>query len=100
MDIEEIAYIARDNTIELSLLSNGEPIVHTGILRCQIAIGNLLLDSATLNDAFDLSNADRIILRLGDTAVVAGDYTAKLYVFDLNSIEGLYWGSFSLTVTT
>ena len=67
---------------------------------CQIAIGNLLLDSATLNDAFDLSNADRIILRLGDTAVVAGDYTAKLYVFDLNSIEGLYWGSFSLTVTT
>ena len=100
MDIEEIVYTARDNTIELSLSTNGEAITHTVITRCQVKVGTTLLDSAVNPTYFDRTNADRIILKFGDAGLVAGIYTAKLYVFDINSIEGLFWGDFALTVTS
>jgi hypothetical protein len=45
-------------------------------------------------------NADRIILTLGLTTIPAGDYTAKLYIFDLDNIEGVAWGEFDVTVTS
>jgi hypothetical protein len=83
MEIEEIVYTARDNTIELSLSTNGEAITHTGITRCQVKVGNTLLDSSVNANYFDRTNADRIIL-----------------IFDVNSIEGLFWGDFALTVTS
>jgi hypothetical protein len=100
MEIEEIVYTARDNTIELSLSTNGEAITHTGITRCQVKVGNTLLDSSVNANYFDRTNADRIILKFGDAGLVAGTYTAKLYIFDVNSIEGLFWGDFALTVTS
>lgn len=100
MDVEEIVYTARDNTIELSLSTNGEAITHTGITRCQVKVNSTMLDSSVNPDYFDFSQADRIILSFGDAGLVAGTYTAKLYLFDINSFEGLFWGDFSLTVTS
>ncbi len=100
MDVEEIIYTNRDNTIELSLSTNGEAITHTGIIRCQVKVNTTMLDSNVSPDYFDFSHADRIILSFGDAGLAAGSYTAKLYLFDINSIEGLYWGDFSLTVTS
>ena len=46
MDVEEIVYTARDNTIELSLSTNGEAITHTGITRCQVKVNSTMLDSS------------------------------------------------------
>ena len=100
MDVEEIVYTARDNTIELSLSTNGEAITHTGITRCQVKVNSTMLDSSVNPEYFDFSQADRIILSFGDAGLPAGIYTAKLYLFDVNSFEGLYWGDFSLTVTS
>ena len=100
MEIEEIVYTARDNTIELSLSTNGEAITHTGITRCQVKVNSTMLDSSVIPDYFDFSQADRIILSFGDAGLPAGIYTAKLYLFDINSFEGLFWGDFSLTVTS
>ena len=100
MEIEEIVYTARDNTIELSLSTNGEAITHTGITRCQVKVNSTMLDSSVNPEYFDFSQADRIILSFGDAGLPTGIYTAKLYVFDINSIEGLFWGDFSLTVTS
>ena len=100
MDIEEIVYTARDNTIELSLSTNGEAITHTVITRCQAKVGTTLLDSAVNPTYFDRTHADRIILKFGDAGLIAGIYTAKLYIFDVSSVEGLYWGDFALTVTS
>ena len=100
MDVEEIVYTNRDNTIELSLSTNGEAITHTGITRCQVKVNSTMLDSAVTPNYFDFSHADRIILSFGDAGLAAGSYTAKLYLFDVNSFEGLSWGDFSLTVTS
>ena len=100
MEIEEIVYTARDNTIELSLSTNGEAITHTGITRCQVKVNSTMLDSSVNQEYFDFSQADRIILSFGDAGLPAGIYTAKLYLFDINSIEGLFWGDFALTVTS
>ena len=100
MDVEEIVYTARDNTIELSLSTNGEAITHTGITRCQVKVNSTMLDSSVNPEYFDFSQADRIILSFGDAGLPAGIYTAKLYLFDINSIEGLFWGDFALTVTS
>ena len=100
MEIEEIVYTARDNTIELSLSTNGEAITHTGITRCQVKVNSTMLDSSVNPEYFDFSQADRIILSFGDAGLPAGIYTAKLYLFDINSFEGLFWGDFSLTVTS
>lgn len=100
MDVEEIVYTARDNTIELSLSTNGEAITHTGITRCQVKVNSTMLDSSVNPEYFDFSQADRIILSFGDAGLPAGIYTAKLYLFDINSFEGLFWGDFSLTVTS
>ena len=100
MEIEEIVYTARDNTIELSLSTNGEAITHTGITRCQVKVNSTMLDSSVNPEYFDFSQADRIILSFGDAGLPAGIYTAKLYLFDINSIEGLFWGDFALTVTS
>jgi uncharacterized membrane-anchored protein len=100
MDVEEIVYTARDNTIELSLSTNGEAITHTGITRCQVKVNSTMLDSSVNQEYFDFSQADRIILSFGDAGLPAGIYTAKLYLFDINSFEGLFWGDFALTVTS
>ena len=100
MVVEEIVYTDRDNTIELSLSTNGVAITHTGITRCQVKVNSTILDSSVTPDYFDFSQADRIILRFGDAGLVAGTYTAKLYLFDINSIEGLHWGNFRLLVAS
>lgn len=98
MDVEEVVYTARDNTIELSLSTDGVVITHTGIVRCQVKVNNTLLDSAVSPQFFDFTQADRLILSFGEAGLLTGDYTAALYVFDINSTEGLFWGDFLLTV--
>lgn len=100
MDTEEIVYTSRDNTIELSLSTNGEAILHTGVTRCQVKVNTTMIDSDNEPTFFDFTHADRIILELGGAGLAAGSYTAKLYIFDLNSVMGLYWGEFPLTVTS
>lgn len=98
MDVEEVVYTARDNTIELSLSTDGVVITHTGIVRCQVKVNNTLLDSAVSPQFFDFTQADRLILSFGEAGLLPGDSTATLYVFDINSTEGLFWGDFLLTV--
>ena len=98
MDIEEIVYTARDNKIQMALSVDGAPIVHTSILRCQVQVGSTLIDSATHPTFFDFTNPAMLIIKLGDAGLSPGCYIANLYIFDITSIEGLFWGSFTLTV--
>lgn len=96
--LNEIVYINRDNVIALSLLSDSVAISHDAITRCQLQVGDTLLDSAVTPDLFDLSNNDKVILKLGASTLTAGRYPAKLIVFDLNNHLGLVWGDFVITV--
>ena len=100
MNIEEIIYTGRDNEIIFSLSTDGTPINHSLITRCQVKVGATMVDSLTSPNLFSMVNADRIILTLGLTTIPAGDYPAKLYIFDLDNIEGVAWGEFDVTVTS
>lgn len=101
MNIEEIVYTGRDNEIMFSLSTNGTPINHALITRCQVKVGSTMIDSATSPNLFSMVTADKLILTLGlATTLTEGDYTAKLYIFDLDNAEGVCWGEFDLTVTS
>jgi len=99
LTIEEIVYTGRDNEIILSLSTDGTPINHRLITRCQIKVGSTIIDSQSSPNAFSMVNTDRLILTLGLSSLAEGSYIAKLYVYYLDNIDGVAWGSFDLTVT-
>jgi hypothetical protein len=98
MYIEETVYLGRDNTIALKLSSDGITIDHSSITRCQLLVGVTLIDSNVAPLWFDLTQADRLILKLGASSLVVGRYVAKLIIFDAGHSNGLMWGTFSLVV--
>lgn len=98
MSIREIIYLDRDNEIVLSLSTNAVAINHSAITRCQIHVGDYIIDSLTKPALFNFTNTDRIILTLGSEAIEVGKYVAKLYIYDLDNIEGVAWGQFTVVV--
>jgi hypothetical protein len=98
MSLREIIYLDRDNEIVLSLSTNGVAINHSAITRCQIHVGDYIVDSLTKPALFDFTNIDKIILTLGSEPIEVGKYIAKLYIYDLDNIDGVAWGQLSVTV--
>lgn len=99
MRIEPIIYNNRNNALELSLQSDGTAIVHNTLTRCQLIVGATTLDSNTTPALFDLTQADRLVLKLGSAGLTAGKHLARLVVFDALNTSGLVWGEFVLTVS-
>lgn len=98
MQIEEIVYNGRSNTIELSLTSDGVVIAHNTLSRCQVYVGATLIDSNVSPAWFDLTKTDRIILKFGASGLTAGRHTATLVIFDAMNPLGLVWGDLIITV--
>ena len=97
MSLETI-YTNRDNEIVLSLYKDNALINHNLITKYQLQVGDNLLDSDTLPALFDNRAADRLVLNLGHHGFTEGRYAAKLYIFDLDHINGLFWGNVSIVV--
>ena len=97
MSLETI-YTNRDNEIVLSLYKDNALINHNLITKYQLKVGEITLDSDNLPALFDNRAADRLVLNLGHHGFTEGRYTAKLYIFDLDHINGLFWGNFTLAV--
>ena len=97
MSLETI-YNNRDNEIALSLYKDDVLINHNLITRYQLKVGEITLDSATLPALFNNLAADRLVLNLGQHGFAEGRYAAKLYIFDLDHTNGLFWGNFTLVV--
>lgn len=100
MIIKEIVYTGYRNTIELNISIDGstELIDHSLLTRCQLNMNGTLIDSAVNPAYFDMTKADRIILKLGSAGLPAKNYNATLIIFDDTSVEGLVVGSFLVTV--
>lgn len=98
MLIEETVYLGRDNSIALKLSSDGVDIAHNEITRCQLRIGDTLIDSNVAPLWFDFAQADRLILKLGASALPIGRYTASLVIFDAGHSNGLVWGELAFIV--
>ena len=98
MLIEELVYLDRDNEIVLRLSSDGTTITHSGLTRVQLLVGDTLLDSQVTPALFDFTQADRLILKLGESDLTPGRYAATIYVFDDTHTLGLMWGALIITI--
>lgn len=98
MQIEEIVYLLRDNTIVLSLSTDNAAIMHNTITRCQVIVGTTLLDSNVSPALFDLSQTDRLILKFSASGLTRGRYAATIAIFDATHTLGLVWGHFVIVV--
>lgn len=96
--IEEVVYLARNNTIALSLTLDNAAIVHNTLTRAQVLVGATLLDSSVSPALFDLTLTDRLLLKFGASGLTAGRYAATLVVFDATNPLGLVWGDFVVVV--
>lgn len=98
MSVREVIYLDRDNEIVLTLSTDAVPINHSAITRCQIYVGDHLVDSLTKPALFDFTNTDRIILKLGSEDIEVGKYIGRIYLYDLDNLDGVAWGQFPITV--
>lgn len=101
-ELTEFVYLTRDNTIDLELRENGIPVNLTGLTRARLELRSVddptgavaVFDSdvtPTLFDWVTLGASGVLIINLGGTALVQGDYLARLVVYDGASPAGLVW---------
>lgn len=95
---EDTIYQGRDNSIAVQLTSEGTPIVHNSLTRVQLLVRLSIIDSLTSPAMFDLTNADKIILKLGQAGLPLGRHAASLVVFNLDAPNGIVWGTFMINV--
>lgn len=103
MRIEERIVNLRNNQIVLQL-SVDDPLTSVAAAvqptRVQALVGATLLDSATNPEYFDFSVDNIVRLKLGAAGLIAGRYSAKLYVFDAGHADGVLWLEFIVDVVS
>ena len=88
-----VIWLGRNNALELQLQDVGKAINHTSITRVQVDLGGgTVIDSNTSAGLFDLSNADRLVLKFGGSSITPGQYRARIIIFDPSHPDGLVWG--------
>jgi len=100
-----IIYIGHDNTVDLQLSyipynQNAAIIIdHTILIKVEVKIGNVAINSISMPSAFDLTHADRMILKFGQLNLLSGKYLAELIAYDNQNVNGVVWGFFDLVIT-
>ncbi|MEW4983082.1 MAG: hypothetical protein AB1Y26_07605 [Cycloclasticus sp.] len=86
-------WLGRDNALELQLQDAGAVIDHSAITRVEVDLGGgTVLDSDTNAAWFDLTKTDRLVFKLGQSSVAAGQYRARLIIYTPDYPNGLIWG--------
>jgi len=91
-------FLGRDNPLSLALAVDLTPVKHNSITRCQVKVGDILLDSQTSPGLFDFTDISRLTLRFGSAPLFVGVYNATLVVFFVDQPNGVVWGEFKLVV--
>lgn len=82
-----------DTESEFALRIDGVLIDHSLISRARLYLigSTLTLDSAVHPSAWDLTDAGKIICKLGRGDLVTGRYRGKLVTHDVNHPNGMAW---------
>jgi len=96
----EVVYNGHDNTIDLLLKADGEPVDLSSVTRMTLKAGDVMVDSDTSPEAFDwdTGTTGKVILSLGDQGLAEGASRARLTVYDPYNPDGVVWGEFRLLV--
>ena len=88
-----IAWLDRDNTIDIMLSDNGVPIDHSLITRILLVFNALTIDSVTSASLFDLTGQDKIVFKPGaSTTLVPGSFNMRIVTYDQLNTDGVVWG--------
>ena len=98
--ITEIVYLNRDNTNDVLLKADGSAQDLSAVTRMTLELDSTTIDSDTSPDAFDwdTGTTGKLVLALGGESITAGEYTAKLTVYDPDNDDGIFWGYIKLVV--
>ena len=95
----ERVYLGRDNSIDVVLTANGAPVDLSSVTRMLIEFGSKAVDSQTASGVFDWSSGGGVvIIRLGGQEIAAGEYSARLVVYDPTNTHGIVWGDIMIMV--
>ncbi len=100
----EVAYLGRDNSIDLLLKADGSAVDLSSVTRMVLVVSATTQVSST-NQASDPIRWDQvgydageIRLFLKDQDLTSGKNTAQLIVYDPTNTDGVVWGSFVIKV--
>ena len=89
--IREKVETGRNSDVTLAFLVDGQPIQHHSLTKVQFYIGPVLLDSTVQPELFDLSQADRMAIKMGQAGLPKGRYLARIYLYDTTNTLGKPW---------
>jgi len=88
----EVAYIGRDNSIDLELHENGVNLTdYTPISRVLITLGTNVIDSDITPQYLDWTTAQKLIIKAGLAGIPSGNYRARIETFDIDNPDGIVW---------
>jgi len=94
-----IAWLDRDNTIDIALSDDGVLINHALITRILLVFDAITIDSATVPALFDLTGAAKIVFKPGaSTTLVPGTFDVRIITYDASNPNGIVWGDERLQV--
>lgn len=97
--ITEIVYLARDNTIDLQLLSDGRVVSLASVTRIDVVDkkGTWSVTSVEAPHAFDWSAGNgMVILSFGLQNIPPGNYICLMVVYDQGNPHGIVWDEVTL----
>lgn len=100
--ILENVYSARDNVIDLVLTEDGTTMAdHSVITRIVLELGagetflsaapHMTIDSSVNSEYFDLTQTDKIVLKLGDAGIPIGRHITKMSIYTPTYPDGATW---------
>lgn len=99
--VAEIAYLGRDNAIDLQLKADGEVVDLSSVTQIDLVERDSAwsVSSATSPSVFDWSAGDGVLsLVLGEESIPEGAYRCYLVIYDPTNTDGIVWDDFRLTV--
>lgn len=102
--IKEIVITGRNNSIDILVKSNKEIVPLTDVTRIQLVDQAGEIDTIDSNDNpeyFDwttYSSSGKLIFKLGNAGLTAGNYIFRTIIYDAENTDGIFWDRIFITV--
>jgi hypothetical protein len=93
-----IAWLDRDNTIDIALYDDGVLINHALVTRILLVFDTVTIDSNTSPAMFELSGSDKIVFKPATSTLSEGTYEVRVVTYDIVNTNGIVWGDERITV--
>ena len=100
----EVFYLDRDNTIDLLLTADGDPVDLSPVSDVILEIDETTIDSDTYPNVFTwtgLGVTGKLVIDLNEAesaSLSAGTYQSRLIIVDPSNSDGIVWGEFTLII--